>query len=55
MKRKRPVIHLSLSPDTLDRLTQMATRSGETRSCIVDRLVRGAEMPRPRVGSKPEK
>jgi hypothetical protein len=44
--RRRPLIHLSLSPEALTRLAEIATRSGETRSGVVERLVREAEMPR---------
>jgi hypothetical protein len=44
--RKRPLVHLSLSPDAIARLAEMATRCGETRSGMVERLVREAEMPR---------
>ena len=48
MIRKRPLVHLSLSPEAIARLAEIATRSGETRSGVVERLVREAEMPRPR-------
>ena len=44
MTRRRPLLHLSLSPDAIERLTEMATRCGETR----ERLIRDAEMPRPK-------
>jgi hypothetical protein len=47
-KRKRPLVHLSLSPEAIARLAEIATRSGETRSGTVDRLIREAEMPRPK-------
>ena len=47
MIRKRPLVHLSLSPAAIARLDEMATRCGETRSGMVERLVREAEMPRP--------
>jgi len=50
VKRKRPLVHVSLSPDAIARLDEMATRCGETRSGMVERLVREAEMPRPRTG-----
>ncbi len=46
--RKRPLIHLSLSPDAIARLAEIATRCGETRSGVVEKLIREAEMPRPR-------
>lgn len=48
MTRKRPLLHLSLSPDAIARLKEMATRCGETRSGMVERLIRDAEMPRPK-------
>jgi hypothetical protein len=38
--RKRPLVHLSLSPDALSRLAEIATRCGETRSGVVERLIR---------------
>jgi hypothetical protein len=44
--RKRPLVHLSLSPDCLARLAEIATRCGETRSGVVERLVRDADLPR---------
>lgn len=50
--RKRPLVHLSLSPEAIARLDEMATRCGETRSGMVERLIRDAEMPRPRPGGK---
>ena len=46
--RKRPLVHLSLSPDAIARLAEIATRCGETRSGVVEKLIREAEMPRPR-------
>ena len=46
--RKRPLVHLSLSPDAIERLTEMASRCGETRSGMVERLIREGEMPRPK-------
>ena len=49
MTRKRPLVHLSLSPDALSRLAEIATRCGETRSGVVERLIRDADMPRPRM------
>ncbi len=48
--RKRPLVHLSLSPDAIARLSEIATRCGESRSAVVERLVRDAEMPRPLMG-----
>ena len=47
MTRKRPLVHLSLSPDAITRLAEIATRCGETRSGVVEKLIREAEMPRP--------
>lgn len=49
VRRKRPLVHLSLSPDAIARLDEMATRCGETRSGMIERLIREAEMPRPRI------
>lgn len=46
MNRKRPVVQLTLSDEARERLDEMATRCGETRSGMVERLVREAEMPR---------
>ncbi len=51
MTRKRPLVHLSLSPDAIARLAEIATRCGETRSGVVEKLIREAEMPRPRTAS----
>ena len=48
MTRRRPLLHRSLSPDAIERVTEMATRCGETRSGVVEKLIREAEMPRPR-------
>lgn len=48
MKRARPVVQITLSPDARKRLDEMAARCGETRSGMVERLVREADMPRPR-------
>lgn len=52
--RKRPVVQLTLSDDARKRLDEMATRCGETRSGMVERLVREAEMPRPKTAGKPQ-
>ena len=46
--RRRPLVHLSLSPEALARLAEIATRCGETRSGVVEKLIREAKMPRPR-------
>ena len=48
MTRKRPLLHLSLSPDAIARLKEIATRCGESSSAVVERLIWKAEMPRPR-------
>ena len=40
MTRKRPPVHLSLSPEALAVLDDLATRNGVTRSAMVERLVR---------------
>ena len=53
-RRKRPLVHLSLSIDAIARLDEMATRCGESRSRMVERLVREAEMPRPRATVRSE-
>jgi hypothetical protein len=45
--RLRPLVHLTLSPDAIARLVEIASRSGESRSAVVDRLIRETEMPRP--------
>jgi hypothetical protein len=45
--RKRPPVTLTLSTEARDRLDEMATRCGETRSGMVEKLVRETEMPRP--------
>jgi hypothetical protein len=50
--RKRPVVQLTLSPEAIARLDEMATRCGETRSGMVERLVQDAEMPRPKSAGK---
>jgi hypothetical protein len=44
--RKRPLVHLSLSTDAISRLAEIATRCGDTRSGIVEKLIREADMPR---------
>lgn len=46
------VSRLSESPDAIARLAEIATRCGETRSGMVERLVREAEMPRPKTAGK---
>jgi metal-responsive CopG/Arc/MetJ family transcriptional regulator len=46
MKRQRPIINVTLSPEAITRLDEIATRRGESRSAAVERLVREAVMPR---------
>jgi hypothetical protein len=53
--RKRPLLHLSLSPDAIARLKEMATRCGESSSSVVEKLIREAPMPRPRTVGIAEK
>ena len=53
-ERKRPVVQITMSPDAIVRLDEMATRCGETRSGMVERLVREAEMPRPKTATRRE-
>jgi len=48
MTRRRPIVQLTLSDDARKRLDEIATRCGETRSGMVERLVREAEMPQGR-------
>jgi hypothetical protein len=45
-KRKRPVVQVTMSIEVRERLDKMAARCGETRSGMVEKLVREAEMPR---------
>jgi len=52
--RKRPLVHLSLSPSAISRLAEIATRCGETRSGAMERLIREAEMPRPMTAAAPK-
>jgi hypothetical protein len=53
--RRRPLVHLSLSPDAIARLAEIATRCSETRSGVVEKLIREAEMPRPKTAGKSER
>ncbi len=48
MTRKRPLVHLSLSPEAIARLKEIATRFGESSSAVVERFIWKAEMPRPK-------
>ena len=47
------LVQITLSNEARQRLDEMATRCGETRSGMVERLVREAEMPRPKTAGKP--
>jgi len=48
MTRRRPVVQITLSNGARERLDEMATRCGESRSSMVERLVHETEMPHPR-------
>ena len=53
--RHRRVVQLTLDPDTIARLDEMASRCVVSRSGMVERLVREADMPIPRTsGAKRE-
>ena len=52
--RKRPLLHLSLSPDAIARLKEIATRCGESSSAVVERFIWKAEMPRPKTATRRE-
>jgi len=54
VSRTKPVVQLTLSNEARERLDEMATRCGETRSGMVERLVRETEMPRPRTAGTPK-
>ena len=45
-KRIRKLMHFSISPEARERLEDIAERSGQTMSAVVERLVREADMPR---------
>ena len=48
--RTRPAKLVTLAPETWERLDKMARRTGTSRSGMLERLIRDAEMPRtPRV------
>ncbi len=47
-QRKRPLRTISLSQSANDRLNEMAERSGQAASRIVEELVLAADMPRRR-------
>jgi predicted transcriptional regulator len=40
--RKRPMVTVTLSPEAVERLDEIARRSGSTRSATVEALVRAA-------------
>jgi len=44
--RKRPMVRLTLSPEAWERLGEIASRTGRSRSAVVEELVREAAMPR---------
>ncbi len=48
MTRTRPAKLLTMSPEAWERLDAIAARAGQSRSATVERLVREAEMPRPK-------
>jgi metal-responsive CopG/Arc/MetJ family transcriptional regulator len=48
VKRNKPVVALTMSVELIARLDEMAQRCCVTRSAMVERLVRDAEMPRPK-------
>ena len=52
--RKRRVVQVTLSTEAIVRIDEMATRCGETRSGMVERLIREAEMPRPKTATRRE-
>lgn len=43
-KRRRPLVHLSLSPEAIARLDEIANVRGTTRSGAVEQLIRNARM-----------
>jgi hypothetical protein len=55
MTRKRPLVHLSLSPEAIARLAEIATRRGEARSAVIEKWIWEAEMPRPKTAGKVER
>lgn len=46
-KRKRPMVHLTLSPEALARLDAIAKARGTTKSGAVEQLIRNARMREP--------
>lgn len=55
MTRKRPLVHLSLSPGAIARLKEIATRRGESCSAVVEKWTWEAEMPRLRPAASDER
>lgn len=47
-RRLRPMIAVTLSPEAIERLDEMARRTGTSRSGAIEALVRAATMPRAR-------
>lgn len=47
-KRTRPMMMVTLAPDAIDRLRQIAERTGRSRSAVIEALIREAPMPRGR-------
>jgi hypothetical protein len=46
--RPRPGVELTLAPETIEKLEEMASRSQISKSAVVDQLVADATMPRAR-------
>ena len=44
VQRRRPLVHLSLSPEALARLETIATERGQTKSGAVEQLIRNARL-----------
>lgn len=45
--RKRPMVHLTLSPEAVARLEEIAKARGTTKSGAVEQLIRNARMREP--------
>jgi len=45
MTRRRPVVQLTLAPDTRDRLDEIARRLGIDRSKAAEKVILAAKMP----------
>lgn len=50
VKRKRPLVSLSLAQDVLDELDAMAEAEGESRSGMVAKMIRERSKPRKKKG-----